>query len=83
MNSHKMKINDLSLIGVKSPLDIQVIKTGNKIANIICKLIETYHLGLRKWCGDMKIQDTVLAFLYISCNVASNIEFKMLKTSHV
>ena len=31
--------------------------TNNKIVNIIYNLIETYHLSLRKGCGDMKIQD--------------------------
>ena len=69
--------------GIKSPLDIQIIKTDNKIVNIICNLMETYHLSCRKGCDDMKIQDTVLALLYISCRVASNIAFKRLKTSHV
>ena len=68
---------------IKSPKDVRVIKTDNKIVKIICNLIETYHLSLRKGCGDMKIQDTVLAVLYISCHVALNIAFKRLKTSHV
>ena len=31
----------------------------------------------------MKIQDTVLALLYISGHVASDIAFKRIKTSHV
>ena len=50
---------------------------------IFLLLIETYHLSLRKGCGDMKIQNTVLPFLYISCHVASNIAFQRLKSSHV
>ena len=69
---------------MKSPLDIRVIKTDKKIVNImICNLIEEYHLSFRKGWGDMKIQDTLLALLYISCHMALNIVFKMLKTSPV